>query len=264
MNKIFFRNDDVRDRLDQSLVELTKLFIEKKIPIIHAVEPANISEEVANWLLRMKLDFPEYVEIMQHGYDHTIKNKIKKGEFGGQRTYKEQYDDIKCGKDLMNKWFGDLWFPAFNFPYAPYNLAAIKAVDDLDYKVINSHFNNGISRKLFYFAGHLINKGNLFNHHVSWNLDYYPGTKLFEIDMNISFIKEYLNEKEDAVFFNLDELISDTIKYSKYRTTGVLFHHRYHNSGSKLKLVEDYLNWCLSNGFDFTSLSEIYNSCVKS
>ncbi len=256
---LFFRNDDVRHKLDQSLIDITKLFIDKKIPIIHAVEPANITEEVAGWLLETKKAYPEYVDIMQHGFEHKIKNKFLKGEFGGQRNYEEQYNDIRQGKDLMNNWFGDLWFPAFNFPYAPYNPPAIKAVNDLNYKVINSHYNDGLTRKIFYFVGHLLNKGYLFDHHVSWNLDFYPGTNLFEIDMNISFIEKYLNEEEDAEFFTLQEMISKTIQYSKYETTGVLLHHRYHNTESKIKLVEDYLNWCLGNEFSFTSIPEIYN-----
>ncbi len=262
-NSIFFRNDDIRNKLDQSLIDVTGSFIEKKIPIAHAVEPANITAEVAGWLLRMKKDYPDLIVIMQHGYDHTIKNKLIKGEFGGQRNYEEQFEDISRGKKLMDRWFGDLWFPAFNFPYAPYNPPAMKAVDDLNYKVINSHYNDSLSRKLFYAAGHLLNKGYLFNHHVSWNLDYYPGTRLFEIDMNVSFIKKYLNEEEDAEFFTLGELISKTVRYSKYKTTGTLLHHRYHNTEDKIKLVKDYLDWCITNGYKFTSLPEIYNRYKK-
>ena len=43
---IFFRNDDVRSTLDQSLVKLTNIFIQEQVPINHVVEPANISEYV--------------------------------------------------------------------------------------------------------------------------------------------------------------------------------------------------------------------------
>lgn len=44
-NIIFFRNDDVRSTLDESLVSLTDIFIRNGIPISHAVEPANISSD---------------------------------------------------------------------------------------------------------------------------------------------------------------------------------------------------------------------------
>ncbi len=263
-NIIFFRNDDVRDKLDKSLKAITMMFICHGIPITHAVEPANITEEVAEWLLKMKEQYPEHIDIMQHGYDHTVKNKIKKGEFGGQRTYSEQLHDIKKGKELMDKWFGNLWFDAFNFPYAPYNPAAIKAVNDCGYKVINSHFNSKLSRKVFYKLGHMLNKGYLLNHHVSWNLDFYPDTNLFEIDMNVGFIKKYYNESYDCEMMDLQEIIDDTIRYKKYRTIGVLLHHRYHNTESKLTLIREYLKWCKSTPeFEFWSLKKIYEEFTK-
>ena len=195
---LFFRNDDVRDTLDSSLVKITELFIQHNIPITHAVEPANISPGVIKWLIETKQKSPDLIEIMQHGYDHQIKNSQKKGEFGGQRTYSEQYHEISMGKELMNQYFSDLWFQAFNFPFAPYNAAAIKALNDCGFKVLNSHFNRKSSRQIFYFFGHLLNKGYWFDHHVSWNLNRYPNTNLFEIDMNISFIKKYLNDKTEC------------------------------------------------------------------
>lgn len=258
-NTLFFRNDDVRNKLDDSLIKITDLFVSHKIPIAHAVEPANINTEVVEWLNGVKKEHPDLICIMQHGYDHSIKNKMKKGEFGGQRTYQEQFSDISKGKELMNKWFGDSWFPAFNFPYAPYNPAAMKAVDDCGYLVINSHFNSKFNRKVFYLIGHAMNRGFLFNHHVSWNLNKYPGTNLFEIDMNISFINKYYNEQYDCQMLSLEQMIEETQKYLKYKTIGVLLHHRYHNTDQKIKLVADYLKWCKTNkNFEYKSLEEIY------
>jgi len=255
---VFFRNDDIRDKLDQSLIDLTDLFVKYKIPITHAVEPANITQEVVEWLLDKKKKYPNIIEIMQHGYDHKIKNKYKKGEFGGQRTYDEQYKDIKAGKELMNKYFGKLWFEAFNFPYAPYNPAAIKAVDDCGFKVFNSHFNHKWNRKVFYILGHLVRKGYWLGHHVSWNLRKYPGTNLFEIDMNFGFIKRYINEETNAEFMNLQELIEFTRRYRKFKTIGILLHHRYHDNQEKVELVNNYLQWCLKQDFIFFSMEKIY------
>ena len=258
-NIVFFRNDDVRNRLDDSLVELTMLFISHGVPITHAVEPANLTSEVAYWLINIKKQFPELIDIMQHGFDHTVKNKIRKGEFGGQRTYFEQLNDIKRGKEIMDSWFGKSWFPAFNFPYAPYNSGAIRAVEECGFKVLNSHFSSRLSRKIFYKIGHLLNKGYLLNHHVSWNLDYYPNTKLFEIDVNTSFIKKYYNELYDCEMLNLSELQKETFQYMKYKTIGVLLHHRYHNTEMKIKLINEYLRWCKSvPHFEFWSLKNIY------
>ena len=258
-NIIFFRNDDVRNKLDKPLIKITELFIKYKIPLTHAIEPANITKEVINWLKEIKGSNPNLIGLMQHGYNHKIKNKRKKGEFGGQRKYREQYDDIRRGKELMNDYFGDMWFPAFNFPYAPYNPEAMKAVDDCGFYVINSHFNSHFSRRFFYFIGHILKKGYLFNHHVSWNLNLYPGTKLFEIDMNTGFIDKYYNEEYDCKMLNLEEMINETRRFINYKTIGVLLHHRYHNTDAKIKVVDDYLKWCKSNSdFTFLSIEDIY------
>lgn len=83
-NIFFFRNDDLRNKLDDSLIKITDLFIKYNIPITHSVEPANVSEEVVKWLVDVKKKYPDLIEIMQHGYEHKIKNNFKKGEFGGQ------------------------------------------------------------------------------------------------------------------------------------------------------------------------------------
>lgn len=263
MSILFFRNDDVRGALDDSLIETTNLFITHRIPITHAVEPANVTPDVVEWLLGVKKAHPDLIEIMQHGYDHTIKNKNQKGEFGGQRTYEEQFDDIKKGKELMNRHFGDQWFECFNFPYAPYNPDAIRAVNDVGYKVLNSHYNSGLSRRIFYFAGHLLRKGFFLNHHVSWNLKTYPGTSLFEIDMNVSFIKKYLNEQTGSVMLTLDELIEHTREYARQRTIGVLLHHRYHDTAEKIDLVDQYLAWCRTQPLEYKTIEAIYEQYSK-
>ena len=255
---MFFRNDDVRGKLDSSLVEITNLFIDNKIPITHAVEPANVTSNVVDWLLEVKTANPHLVEIMQHGYDHKIKNLQKKGEFGGQRTYSEQFADINTGKELMDSYFGSLWFKCFNFPYAPYNPAALKAVDDLDFAVVSSHYNSAISRRLFYFVGHLLRKGFLLDHHVSWNLQRYPKTSLFEIDMNFGFIKKYLDENTNSELMTLEEMIEATIQYWNQKTIGVLIHHRYHNTTTKIKLIEDYIHWAKNQPFEFCTMQSIY------
>lgn len=261
---LFFRNDDIRNNLDDSLVKITKIFVEKNIPITHAIEPANVTKKVVDWLIEVKKKYPDLIEIMQHGYDHGHKNKIKKGEFGGQRSYEDQYKDIKAGKDLMDEYFGNLWFPAFNFPYGTYNPEAIRAVNDCGFKVINSHFNIEWKRQIFYKIGHILRKGFLFNHHVSWNLDYYPNTNLFEIDINVSFIKKYIDEEYNCEMLTLEEMIHETKRYFGQKTIGVLLHHRYHNTKDKIDLVIEYLNWCKTlKNVEFCNLESIYKKYAR-
>jgi peptidoglycan/xylan/chitin deacetylase (PgdA/CDA1 family) len=159
----------------------------------------------------------------------------------------------------MNKYFGNLWFEAFNYPYGEYNPAAMKAANDCGYKVVYSHFNAKPTRRLFYKLGHLLNKGYLFDKHISWNLDYYPGTKLFEIDANISFIRKYVDEGTQSEMYSLDELAEKTKLYMKYPVISLLAHHRYHNSEEKMIIFQQYIDWTRQFNFEYLTSQSIYN-----
>ena len=63
----FFRNDDIRGEADDALIKMQDLFVRRGGPIIHAVEPANFTEEVAAWLLEQQDRHPELFALMQHG-----------------------------------------------------------------------------------------------------------------------------------------------------------------------------------------------------
>jgi len=247
---VFFRNDDVRETLDDSLIKITKLCVENKAPISHTVEPANVSLEVAGWLLDIKNKFPDYIEIVQHGYSHSLNyekiigGKLKKGEFGGDRTYQEQFNEIIEGKELMDKYFGNYWFPLFTFPYGARNDATLKAVSDAGFRAVNGSFGVSFNHKMLYFIGRLLQKEMLWGRKISYNLRYRKKFNLFQIDTSISVIKKYVNENTEATFYSLDELKKKTLKYLKNSSTvGIVLHHRYHNTPAKIKLIEDYIQW---------------------
>jgi hypothetical protein len=256
---LFFRNDDVRGTLDKSLIEITDLFIKSNICITHAVEPANITHEVSDWLLEMKKRHPGYIEIMQHGFDHSIKNLIRMGEFGGKRGYQDQFDDIKKGMELMNHFFGDMWFHAFNFPFGPYNQAAMQALADHKFLVVNGSSGNDWKRNLFYSTAHILRKEYFLGYRVPWNLQYRPVTGIFEIDMNTGFIDKYYDEESSCKLFSVNEMKKDTLRFRRKKTIGVLLHHRYHNTPEKIKLIKDYISWVKSlPNVECANLKSIY------
>ena len=41
--EFFFRNDDIRDSLDDELIKIQDLFVQRNFPIVYAVEPANVT-----------------------------------------------------------------------------------------------------------------------------------------------------------------------------------------------------------------------------
>lgn len=246
---VFFRNDDVRETLDRSLVDLTNVFIQEEVPITHVVEPANITPHVISWLKQLKREFPDIIEIGQHGYDHKLKaqkvifGKLRKGEFGYGRSYEEQLIEIESGKEIMNSTFGDSWVSLFTFPFGGKNMDAIRAVDHCGYKIMNDHHKLDWNHKLFYLTGRLLRRNFLFERPVSYNLKFRPQTKLFNININVSLIKKYINDETECVMYSLDELKKLTWMYMNEKTIGIVLHHRYHNSEEKMQLVSNYIKW---------------------
>ena len=252
---IFFRNDDLRQTLDQSLIDLTMLCIEQKVPISHAVEPANISSEVAEWLIGMKKQFPHLIEIIQHGYDHNHENPEQKMEFGGERGYQDQYDDIKKGMEIMDHTFGVLWDPIFTFPYGTFNVNTLKAIDDLGYKAISSKIKFTYKGRLKNNLGRLMNQDILLGKKINYHPDVRRGYKFWEISVSANLIKRYTGETT-AEHYTHGEIL-DQIRTSSRHTNiiGVLFHHRFH--GDYLKLTADLIVTLKDKGYSFCTIREI-------
>ena len=56
----------------------------------------------------------------------------------------------------------------------------------------------------------------------------------------------------------MENLKKETLRYAKYKTVGLLLHHRYHNSDAKINLVDDYLKWVKEQDFKFLNMEKIY------
>lgn len=253
--KIFFRNDDIRHTLDQSLIDLTMLCIDHKVPISHAVEPFNVSPEVTEWLISMKTQFPRLVGIIQHGYDHNLENPEQKMEFGGERCFQDQYDDIKKGKEIMDHAFGRLWDPIFTFPYGTFNTDTLKAIDDLGYIAISSKIKFNFKGRLKNSLGRLMGQDILLGKKINYHPDVRHGYKFREISISANLIKRYTDETT-AEHYTHGEIM-EQIRTSGHHTNiiGVLFHHRFHQD--YLKLTADLIVTLKDKGYSFCTIREI-------
>lgn len=254
----YFRNDDI-NILDDELVAVSRRCTEAGVPITHAVEPANVTDEAAQWLLQEKAKDPRLIEIMQHGFDHQ---KRDVGEFGGNRPYDDQLSDLGRGIEIMTDKFGEAFLPCLNFPFGPYNQASMKAADKLGYRIISSHYNCRRSRRIMYAVGHLLRRGQILDRHVSYHLDYYVGTGMFSIDMAVSFIKSYIGEygSRDCVFHPADWVVERTKQFIPFTPViGVLLHHRFHTSPESLDLITEVIDRLKQiPGAEFLNMEEIY------
>lgn len=252
---VFFRNDDVRNVLDESLISLTSLCIKHRVPISHAVEPGNVTSEVAEWLIGEKKKHPELIEIIQHGYNHNLSNPSQKMEFGGTRNFEDQYEDLKKGKAIMDQLFGGLWSPVFTFPFGTYNKYSLQAINQLGYKAISSKMQFSAKVRLKNFIGKSLGKDMLLGKKINYHPDIRKGYSIREISVSANLIKKYTGESE-ADHFSLEEIKNQIAHASEYtEIIGVLFHHRFHKE--HLGLTEDLIVHLKKEGFKFKTIAEI-------
>jgi peptidoglycan/xylan/chitin deacetylase (PgdA/CDA1 family) len=253
--KIFFRNDDVRNSLDESLIQFTDLFIKHQMPISLAAEPANLSRDVVDWLLEKKTSYPELIEIIQHGYDHNLSNPDQKMEFGGKRSYDDQLADIRKGKALMDKYFGELWSPVFTFPYGTFNQATLKAVDEAGFTSISSKIMFTPKVKIKNIIGRKLRLNTIRGRKVNYHPDIRPGYRFREFSVSVNLIRKYLNNNS-AEHYTMNELLRQLhIAENNTNIVGVLFHHKFHHQ--HLGLIEDFLLHLKSRNFSFLQIKEL-------
>jgi peptidoglycan/xylan/chitin deacetylase (PgdA/CDA1 family) len=233
---IFFRNDDVRETLDKELIDLTELCFKHNIPISHAVEPANVSKDVVDWLLLSKKQKPHLIEIIQHGYDHNKKDPKAKMEFGGARTFEDQFSKIKEGKELMDQYFGKSWVPIFTFPFGTYNFETLRSVNELGYQAISSKIDYSLKTRLKNKVGNMIGKDFLFNKKISYHNNRRKHFKFKELSVSANLIKKYTGNNT-ADHYSKQEISAQIEQAGSYSPIiGVLFHHRFHTQ--HIEMVE--------------------------
>lgn len=254
-NNIFLRNDDVRHELDPELIALTDMCIDLQIPLSHAVEPANVSSEVIEWLLEKKRKNPNLVEIIQHGYNHNLSNLQQKMEFGGTRSYDDQYDAIMNGKIMMNSYFGDAWSPIFTFPYGTYNFETLKAVDDAGYKVISSKINFSAKNRIKNRIGRAIGKNFLLDKKISYHPKKRPCFNFHEMSVSANVIRKYTGNRT-ALHFTKQEVLHQIKTAQKYTDQiGLLFHHRFHTQ--EFGMFSDLLKDLKQKGYFFSTIIDL-------
>jgi len=228
--RIFLRNDDVRESLDKELIDLTEICIKHEMPISHAVEPANVTKEVADWLIAVKRSHPELIEIIQHGYDHNRNNPHVKQEFGGGRDFTDQMMAIKKGKDLMDKWFGSLWSPVFTFPYGTYNQATLDAVNTAGYKAISGKITYSTKNRIKNAAGRLLGKDFILNKKISYHNGRRKKYSFYEFSVSANLISKYTG-LNTALHYSKAEVINQIADAARHTDAiGILFHHRFHGN----------------------------------
>ena len=257
---IFLRNDDIRESLDPSLIRLLEICVKRGIPISLAVEPRNVTHAVADWLLSQQKQNPNLIEIIQHGYDHSIKyeklirGKLRKGEFGGNRRYSDQRDDLASGIAIMNDFFASNWTRVISFPFGAFNTDTLKAVKHLGYVGLSSSVSFGFKHRIKNYVARMLRLNFVLSSRVSYHLAQRPIFRISEVDVSVNVIRKYISETK-AIHYSVDEVLNRVQESSMHTSAiGVLLHHRFHDEYmEEFSLLLDEL---IKRGYRFKLLSE--------
>lgn len=255
---VFFRNDDVKGELDESLIYLSERLLEMGILLLHAVEPKNVSKEVVEWLVGLKKDHPETLSIIQHGLDHAVKTSSpNRGEFGGGRSFESQLSEIQQGKQLMEKYFGGFWNQVFSFPYGSYDMNTLCALALEGYQGISTGIRLTRKRHVFNTVGRFLKIKRLVGQNIVYFNEQVPGFPLMEYPVVLNTTKKY-TQPDSGVQKNLSELIHDwhcLPRFVRYR--GILTHHRF-NTLEDIDELTDFVTYLRSINTKFLSLQELF------
>lgn len=257
--KIFLRNDDVRDQLDESLIYLTEQVVGNGLVISHAVEPVNVTNAVVEWLLDKTLEYPDRIEIIQHGCDHQLKTAPPvRGEFGGGRLFEEQRDEILRGADMMDGFFGDRWTRIFSFPYGAYDMNTLRALEECQFKVISTGVRFTRKRKLINGVGHLLRRKSLFGRNIVYFNEPVPGFEgMREIPVVLNNTKKQTGP-DSALQYSVDELEAKWKSLPEWlKVRGMLCHHRF-NSREDIDQLIQFMCRLRDSGVKVSKIGDIH------
>lgn len=133
----FLRDDDVNED-EESLRRLLDITVSRWIPVNLEIIPGRLTESGIKLLDAYARSLPGLFELHQHGWQHVNHEpEGKKCEFGPSRPFHEQLDDIRRGKELLDRVFKGLVYPAFTPPWNRCTPDTYKALDDVGILVLS-------------------------------------------------------------------------------------------------------------------------------
>ena len=250
---IFFRNDDadvfyLGDKRD-ILYRLTDIFLNKNVPLIHAVVPSTITDKTINYFIKSSSQ-NDILEFIQHGWAHT---KYKMGEFDIIRNYEQQKNDINRGRKILLDIFGKSFFHAFTAPYGAYTHNTIDILSKESFTALSSGVSFSPKRIYFDKLGRFFNQPFLFGKRISFHGKTICNYKIVEFSTSINIIRK-MNPLE---ILSKNEILNKINLASKFTNEiGILLHHITLNQND-CGMISSLIDELKFRGFLFSNLSSL-------
>jgi hypothetical protein len=138
---VFLRDDDVEQE-ESSLRRLLDVALVRSVPLNLEVIPGVLPDSNGELLQEYKHYFPTLLELNQHGWQHRNHERIgKKSEFGLNRSFEQQLEDISRGKQTLEQAFSDRFHAVFTPPWNRCTDDTMLALDRLGFRVLSRSRN---------------------------------------------------------------------------------------------------------------------------
>lgn len=233
--RYFVRDDDI-GALTPALRTFVELFVAHRIPVSYQIIPEQLTPECASYLLDVEKAHPELIEFGQHGLRHSmvLKGKRLKREFGPERTYDQQRQDIAEGKRLLQALLGDeREIVLFTPPQHKFDRNTLQACAAAGHKVFSAASYSSPHHRLAYAIGRALGVSSIRHHGISYHGRQRPEAPLHEVSIAIAVDN---GRRITCPAGRLDKALARATAGS--RTVGLMFHHAvYADAPSELEAI---------------------------
>lgn len=259
--RIFLRDDDV-GALTPSLRRFAATFEERGLPVSYQIIPRLLTDECARFLRDAKRRAPKLLELSQHGLAHEMNVGGRKVyyEFGPERSYDEQLEDIRAGRGILeDKLADDFEGLVFTPPQHKYDRSTLRALENVGVRVLSASCYSGWAHRAIYRAGRTLGLSSIGRRGISYHGQVRPDADLLELSISV-VVDDGSTHRERA-----DQVLREIRKAcAQSPVVGLMFHHEvYQCDGDAAFLTHLADGLAAMRGGEFSLLSDIYRSAMK-
>lgn len=184
--RYFVRDDDI-GALTPALTHFVEAFIGQAIPVSYQIIPAQLTDECAQYMLEKARVHPQLIEFGQHGLHHrmTLGGKQLKREFGPERSYDDQFNDICEGQRLLRLKLGtDV--KLFTPPQHKFDKHTLEALAAAGHTLFSAASYPTLHHRAAYALGRALGLSSIRHHGISYHGRLRPDAKLQELSISIA------------------------------------------------------------------------------
>ena len=245
---VFFRDDDV-GACSPALRAVVEFLLREEIPCNYQVVPALLQPQTASYLRARRASHPGLVELNQHGHRHRRLDGDENvwGEFGGHRSYDEQWSEIQEGRVLLARFLGaDFGASVFTPPCHKFDAATLRALRAIGVEVLSAGVRTSLPARIYYALGRSLRRSFLLGQKVSHHGRLLPGSGLAEVSVAID-VDEDTDRRGVRLEKSASELYGEFTRAQRlFPIVGVMLHHETYQSRRKLETLREFI--CMLKG----------------